>query len=78
MHHIDLSSSSLSPTETQQLKQFLHDYAFLFVTAGRSLGCTGLVRHQIQTSGPPIRQSMRHLPVALKTTVDSQVETMLQ
>ena len=78
MPDIDLSSTSLTPNETQQLQKLLHDYADLFVTAGGSLGCTGLVKHKIQTSGPPIRQSMRRLPVALKTTVDSQVEAMLQ
>ena len=75
MPDIDLS---LNPNETQQLQKLLHDYADLFVTAGGSLGCTGLVKHKIQTAGPPIRQSMRRLPVALKATVNSQVETMLQ
>lgn len=75
---VDLSSCGLSSIQTQQLQQLLHNYADLFVTAGGQLGCTGTVRHTIQTSGLPIRQPMRRLPVALKTTVDSQVETMLQ
>ena len=78
MPDIDLSSTSLTPNETQQLQKLLHDYADLLVTAGESLGCTGLLKHKIQISGPPIRQSMRRLPVALKDTVDSQVKTMLQ
>ena len=77
MPDIDLSSCNLSPPQIQQLQQLLSDYSDLFVTPGGQLGCTNVVRHVIQTSGPPIHQPMRRLPVALKETVDSQVETML-
>ena len=37
-----------------------------------------MVKHHIRTAGEPIRQPKHLLPEALKTTVDSQVQNMLQ
>ena len=37
-----------------------------------------MVKHPIKTTGIPIRQPMRRLPVSLKDTVDSQIQEMLQ
>ena len=37
-----------------------------------------MVKHHIRTAGEPIRQPMHRLSEALKTTVDSQVQNMLQ
>ena len=42
------------------------------------MGCTGVVRHAINTEGPPIRQPMYHQPVALQNTIDSEVQKMLE
>ena len=75
---VDFSSCNLTPPQTKQLQQLLFQCVDLFVSPGGPLGCTNVVRHAIQTSGSPIQQPMCHLPVALKETMDSQVETMLQ
>ena len=45
---------------------------------GGPLGRTSVVRHAIYTEGPPIRQPMHHQPVALRSAIDSEVQTMLQ
>ena len=37
-----------------------------------------MVKHHIRTAVEPIRQPMHRLPEALNTTVDSQVQNMLQ
>ena len=75
---IDLSTCELSPTQQQQLLALLQDYEDLFATVGGPLGRTSVVRHAIYTEGPPIRQPMRRQPVALRSAIDSEVQTMLQ
>ena len=40
--------------------------------------CTTAVKHTIPTAGPPIRQPMRRLPVALKETIQTEVQHMLE
>ena len=42
------------------------------------MGCTDVVRHAINTEGPPIHQSMHHQPVALLNAIDSEVQKMLE
>ena len=74
----DLSSSALSPSQKQSLRELLNNYSDLFVSTDGQLGRTNMVKHHIRTSGEPIRQPMHRLPEALKNTVDSQVQNMLQ
>ena len=75
---VDLSCSDLSPSQKQTLQELLNKYSDLFVTAEGQLGRTNMVKHFIRTSGEPIRQPIHRLPEALKNTVDSQVQDMLQ
>ena len=42
------------------------------------LGRTSKIRHAITTFGPPIRQPIRRLPVALRKTVQEEVQKMLK
>ena len=73
----DLSSSDLSPSQQQDLQKLLNEYSDLFVGTEGQLGRTSMVKHSITTSEGPIRQPMHWLPVALKDTVDTQVQEML-
>ena len=41
------------------------------------LGKTSLVTHSINTTVPPIKQPVRHLPMALKDVVSTEVNKML-
>ena len=42
-----------------------------------ALGRTSVITHAVKKTGPPIHQTMRHLPVALKDTVQKEVKMML-
>ena len=73
----DLSSSELSPQEQQQLRSVLHSFHDVFATPDGPLGHTSIVKHEVRTTGPPIRQPRRRIPVALKDTVQHEVSKML-
>ena len=55
----------------------LNTFRDVFAVGGEPLGRTSVVQHDIQTSGPPIRQPLHRLPVALKPTVTEEVSKML-
>ena len=76
--NIDFTHGTLSLSQQQDLLNLLHDYQDLFASNADSLGRTAMVRHAINTEGPPIRQSMRRQPAVLRTTIDSEVQKMLQ
>ena len=48
------------------------------MTPEEPLGKTSVVRHGIQTTGPPIRQPLRRIPESLKPVVEHEVHKMLQ
>ena len=75
---IDLSSSNLSNLEKQKLYNTLCTFHDIFATADEPLGRTSVIQHEVKTTGSPIRQTMRRLPVALKDTVDKEVTKMLK
>ena len=56
----------------------LKQYADLFATEDDPLGRTSVVRHTIHTEGPPIRQPVRRQPIALQSTINSEVQKMFQ
>lgn len=74
---VDLTSSALSPQEQEQLHEVLQSYHDVFATPNGPLGRTSAVQHHIRTTGPPIRQPMRRIPIALKDTVNYEVCKML-
>lgn len=75
---IDLSASELFPTQQQELLTLLQEYGDLFATGNGSLGRTSVVKHEIHTTGHPIRQPVRRQPKALQDAIDSEVQQMLQ
>jgi hypothetical protein len=50
---------SLSPGEMKELSQLLWKHKEVFQLKGDPLGRTGLIEHEIHTTGPPIRQGPR-------------------
>lgn len=71
---IYLDVSALSSTEKTDLLNLLTEYSDIFAKPGAN---PHVVKHTIETTGPPIRQPVRRLPVALKNTVDEEVTRML-
>ena len=71
----NLDLPDLSEPETSTLLDLLSEYSDIFAPA---TGCTTTVKHAIPTMGPPIRQPMRRLPEALKQTVHTEVQKMLE
>ena len=75
---IDMTGSTMSPAQQQELLTLLKQYTDLFATEDDPLGRTAVVRHTIHTDGPPIRQPVRRQPVALQSTINSEVQKMLE
>ena len=72
---IDLSH--LSPSEQTELTELLVNYSHVFSQGRIPTGHTSVVKHSIPTSGAPIRQPLRRLPQALKSTVSDETHYML-
>lgn len=73
--NIDLDSAVLSATKKEQLLDLLADISDLFATLGGQLGRTGVVKHDVHMTGPPIHQPLRRLP--MKGVVQDEVHKML-
>ena len=72
----NLEGTNLSGDEKRKLMKLLEEFKESF--AEGKLGKTSSVKHSIKTHGPPIRQPIRRLPVSLKSTVQKEVQKMLQ
>ena len=68
----------LSETKKSALTGLLAEFSDVFAPVTGPKGCTTAVKHAIPTTGPPIRQPMRRLPEALKATVQTEVQHMLE
>ena len=75
---INMDSSLLSSTEKTKLLDLLSEYSDVFATVGTSGAQNHIVKHTIKTTGLPIRQPLRRMPVTLKETVDKEVTKMLE
>lgn len=75
---VDLTGSTLSPDQQQELFTLLYHYSDLFATDNGSLGCTSVVKHTIHTDGHPIHQPVCRQPKALQDAIDTEVQQMLQ
>ena len=75
--NIDLDSSNLSSVQIQELKRSLVSFSDLFASPTGALGRTSVVKHAIQTDGPPVKQQLRRMPEALKAAVKEEVQKML-
>ena len=73
-----LDLPNLSDTERSALLGLLSEFSDVFAPVTGPRSCTTAVKHTIPTTGPPIRQPMRRLPEALKETVQTEVQHMLE
>ena len=74
----DLHLPNLSETEKSTLLGLLAEFSDVFAPVIGPRGCTTAVKHAIPTTGPPIRQPVHRLPAALKNTVRTEVQYMLE
>ena len=75
---VNLETSDLSPAEKARLLDLLTEFADVFVEKGPGPGGSHVVKHSITTTGLPIRQPLKRMPVALRDTVKEEVAKMLQ
>ncbi len=75
---VDLTLTDLASAEKEQLLELLTQYSDVFATPDGTLGKTSMVKHEVQTTGPPIRQPVRKLPESLKGAVSEELQKMLQ
>ena len=75
---LDMHSEHLTPTQQQQLREFLTGFADVFALDPSELGTTSVIKHAIHTGDhPPIRHPVRRMPFALRSKVDELVLDML-
>ena len=67
----------LSPLQQQQLNELFHEYSDVFSHGEDDLGNTPLLKHAIETHGPPLRQPYRRQNPAVCREEMAQVQQML-
>ena len=67
----------LSSTQQQQLKALFQEFSDIVSQGEDDLGCTPLLKHTIETEGPPLRQSYRRQNPAVRQEEMAQVQQML-
>ena len=73
--HLDFPN--LSSPERTELVNLLTEFSDIFSPSNGLMGHTSLIKHSIPTTGPPIRQPVRRVPEALKNTIKTEVDRML-
>ena len=68
---------SLSPLQQQQLNELFKEYIDVFSQGDEDLGNTPLLKHGIETHGPPLRQPYRRQNPAVRREEMAQVQQML-
>ena len=68
----------LSKSEKKQLSRLLKKHQGVFQLEGEPLGRTDLVKHEINTVGPPVRQPPRRFPIGLREEGEKQIKDMLE
>ena len=67
----------LSPLQQQQLNDLFLEFSDVFSQGEDDLGCTPLLEHTIETSGPPLRQPYRRQNPAVRWEEMAQDQQML-
>jgi hypothetical protein len=76
---LERSSQHLSSDEISQVEKLLYEFQDIFSKGDHDLGCTGLVKHTINTAGAaPTRQRYRQLPMSQQAEADTHVKDMLE
>ena len=73
----DDTQHDLTGEEKRQLSQLLYKHRDVFQLKGEPLGRTSLIKHEIDTQGPPIRQPPRRFPIGLRDEGEKQIQEML-
>ena len=68
---------NLSPLQQQQLNELFKEYIDVFSQGDEDLGNTPLLKHGIETHGPPLRQPYRRQNPAVRREEMTQVQQML-
>ena len=75
---VSLDDSKLSNKDHSSAKQLLEEFHDIFAESKSDLGRTGLTQHSIVTGqAPPIKQSPRRVPFAMRDELEKQVDEML-
>ena len=70
---------ALTAEQAQQVEHLVLNYADVFALNSSELGSTDMVTHSIDTGvSPPIKQSARRTPFALRQTMEEMVQKMLE
>ena len=67
----------LSPLQQQQLNGLFKEFSDEFSQGEDDLGCTPLLKHTIETQGPPLCQPYRRQNLAVRQEEMAQVQQML-
>ena len=67
----------LSPLQQQQLNDLFKEFSDVFSQGEDDLGCTPLLKHTIETQGPPLRQPYRRQNPAVRREEMAQIQQML-
>ena len=75
---LDLSDTTLTADQQEQLKTLVEEYRDIFALSPQELGRTGLVKHHIDTGGhPPIRQRPYRVSEAQRGIIEEHIDDML-
>ena len=67
----------LSSTQQQQLKALFQEFSDIVSQGEDDVGCTPLLKHTIETEGPPLRQPYRRQNPAVRREEMAQIQQML-
>ena len=67
----------MSPFQQQQLRALFQEYQDVFSRGEDDIGCTPVLQHTIETTGPPVRQPYRRQNPAVRREEMNQVQQML-
>lgn len=70
------TEQTLSPDQVDKFRQLVVDYRDIFSTKDEPLGQTSVVKHEIKTSGPPIKSHYRRVPTGLRDEAILEEERM--
>ena len=68
----------LDQSERLKMEELLRKHQTVFQLQGEPLGRTELVKHEIHTTAPPIRQGPRRFPIGLRQEGERQIQDMLE
>ena len=68
--------ANLTDHEAKQLLTVLTQYAHIFATNSNDLGHTNILSHRIETTGVPIQQEVRRVPLPQREEIRKLIKEM--